>query len=93
MPVPQDIDPSFPTTDPEENDNDDDDDAVAIEDEDDHLWLKDQLEGFDEEAVRGRKQVSSAKRSPLLSPRKYHSPPPKGHAQRPADRSDRPSDR
>ena len=34
--------------------------------------------------MRSRKQVSSAKRSPLLSPRRYHSPPPKGHAQRPA---------
>ena len=78
--VPQDIDPSFPTTDPE----DDDDDAAATNEEDDHLWLKDQLAGFDEEAVRSRRQVSNVKRSPPPSPRRYHSPPPKGHVQRPA---------
>jgi hypothetical protein len=83
IPVPQDIDPSFPTTDPEDNDDDDDDVAVA-EEEEDHLWLKDQLEGFDEEAVRSRRQPSTAKKSPPSSPRRYHSPPPKGHAQRPA---------
>jgi Protein of unknown function (DUF2457) len=80
VPVPQDIDPSFPTTDPEDND---DDDAAATEEEDDHLWLKDQLEGFDEEAVRSRKQASTTKKSLPPSPRRYHSPPPKGHAQRP----------
>lgn len=84
VPVPQDIDPSFPTTDPEENDDNDDDDAITAEEEDDHLWLKDQLEGFDEEAVRSRRQVSAAKKSPPPSPRRYHSPPPKGHTQRPA---------
>lgn len=82
IPVPQDIDPSFPTTDPEEE-GDDDDDAVA-EEEDDHLWLKDQLEGFDDEAARSRRKAPTANKSPPVSPRRYHSPPPRGHVQRPA---------
>src|SRR2546421_3785925 len=69
IPVPQDIDPSFPTTDPEDND-DDDDDAAGAEEEDDHLWLKDQLEGFDEDAVRGRRNASALKKSPPPSPRR-----------------------
>jgi hypothetical protein len=81
VPIPQDIDPSFPTTDPEDND---DNDAAGDEEEDDHLWLKDQLEGFDEDAVRGRRNISAAKKSPPPSPRRYHSPAPKGHVQRPA---------
>ena len=80
IPVPQDIDPSFPTSDPEDND----DDAAGAEEEDDHLWLKDQLEGFDEDAGRGRRKGSAAMKSPPTSPRRYHSPPPKGHIQRPA---------
>ena len=80
--VPQDIDPSFPTTDPEDND-DVDDDAAGAEEEDEHLWLKDQLEGFDEDAGRGRRKAAAAPKSPLPSPRRYHSPPPKGHIQRP----------
>jgi hypothetical protein len=83
VPIPQDIDPSFPTTDPEDNDENDDD-AAGIEEEDDHLWLKDQLDGFDEDTVRGRRNTSAAKKSPPPSPRRYHSPPPKGHVQRPA---------
>ena len=83
VPIPQDIDPSFPTTDPEDND-DNDDDAAGVEEEDDHLWLKDQLDGFDEDTVRGRRNTSAAKKSPPPSPRRYHSPPPKGHVQRPA---------
>jgi len=83
VPIPQDIDPSFPTTDLEDNDDNDDDDA-GIEEEDDHLWLKDQLEGFDEDAVRGRRNISATKKSPPPSPRRYHSPAPKGHVQRPA---------
>jgi len=83
VPIPQDIDPSFPTTDPEDND-DNDDDAAGVEEEDDHLWLKDQLDGFDEDTVRGRRNTSAAKKSPPPSPRRYHSPPPKGHVQWPA---------
>jgi Protein of unknown function (DUF2457) len=83
VPIPQDIDPSFPTTDLEDND-DNDDDAAGVEEEDDHLWLKDQLDGFDEDTVRGRRNTSAAKKSPPPSPRRYHSPPPKGHVQWPA---------
>jgi hypothetical protein len=83
VPIPQDIDPSFPTTDLEDND-DNDDDAAGVEEEDDHLWLKDQLEGFDEDAARGRRNISTAKKSPPASPRRYHSPAPKGRVHRPA---------
>lgn len=61
--IPQDIDPSFPTTDPEdEADNDDD----VLADSSDQIWIKDQFGGFDE-SLRGRRQ-SAFLVSPLHSP-------------------------
>lgn len=87
IPVPQDIDPSFPTTDPEDNDDDDDDDkeVAGIEEEDDHLWFRDQFDGSENDANRGRRKIPAAKKSPVPSPRRLHSPPPpKTNVQRPA---------
>ena len=78
VPVPQDIDPSFPTTDPENNDNDDEEDDAET---DDHIWLKDQLDGFDEDTARGRKKTVA--KSPAPSPKRLHSPAPKSHVFRP----------
>lgn len=63
FPIPQDIDPSFPTTDPEDNDDVDDD-----EETDDHLWFKDQLNGFEEDNGRGRRKASTVKGTPIMSP-------------------------
>ncbi|EXJ88166.1 hypothetical protein A1O1_05094 [Capronia coronata CBS 617.96] len=69
IPIPQDIDPSFPTTDPdEEQDECDDQDFDGMQDSSsDAPWLKDQFTVFDNEA-RGRRK------SPVLSPQ-HHSPP------------------
>jgi hypothetical protein len=72
--IPQDIDPSFPTTDPEDMDEEDDEDLDIPED---HLWLKDQLEGFEDESTRGHAAKHLGKRLTLSSPRRGHSPPPK----------------
>ena len=77
--IPQDIDPSFPTTDPEDNvdDNESDD---QIED-DEPQWLKGQFDEIDNEQWRGRRKSSvakhAAKKSPAPSPKRYHSPAPK----------------
>lgn len=66
--IPQDIDPSFPTTDPEDN-NDMDDDEAAEEDDDPEEM---------ENTYRGRGKNGKGKRtSPTMSPRRLHSPPPK----------------
>jgi Protein of unknown function (DUF2457) len=74
IPIPQDIDPSFPTTDPEDMDEEDDEDLDVP---DDHLWLKDQLEGFEDESARGQASKHPRKRSVLRSPVRAHSPPSK----------------
>ena len=77
IPIPQDIDPSFPTSDPEDNDDNDE------EQEDNELWLKDQLDGFDDDTHRGRVGALTKKKSPLHSPKRLRSPPTKGITQRP----------
>lgn len=63
VPIPQDIDPSFPTTDPDDNG---DDDVEDDEDTDDHLWLKDQLNGFEEDIGRGRRKPSTVQGTPNM---------------------------
>lgn len=73
VPIPQDIDPSFPTTDPEDIDEEEDEDLDGPED---HLWLKDQLEGFDDDGTRARTSRYEKKKAGLRSPGRAHSPPP-----------------
>lgn len=70
--IPQDIDPSFPTTDPEDQEDEADD---VLAESSDQLWLRDQLEGF-EDSLRGRRQ--SALVSPLHSPVSGVAPPRSG---------------
>lgn len=78
--IPQDFDPSFPTSDPE----DDDDEAFKplhrISDE--HVWLHGELEDLDHEGDerhdRSRKKVTS--------PRRMHSPPPRARGRSPPPR-------
>ena len=75
IPIPQDIDPSFPTSDPEDEDDD------AEEDEPSSgaggpAWLKDQFTEFDREH-RGR-TISGLGKSPAPSPKQD------AHALRPA---------
>ncbi|KAF7508143.1 hypothetical protein GJ744_009584 [Endocarpon pusillum] len=72
--IPQDIDPSFPTTDPEDMDEEDDEDLDTPED---HLWLKNQLEGSEDGSTRGHASKHHRMCPKLRSPRRAHSPPPK----------------
>ncbi|KAL2218766.1 hypothetical protein M432DRAFT_547199 [Thermoascus aurantiacus ATCC 26904] len=79
IPIPQDIDPSFPTTDPEDNDDLDD----ALKDElDETARIKRQLAMFDDEALRGRRKGQRPEISPLHSPKRQPSPAPRllGHS-------------
>jgi hypothetical protein len=75
--VPQDIDPTFPTSDPEI----DEEDEVSEQDdsiESDHpIFLHGQMELHDEsEDQRRPRWVIPKKRSPLHSPKRFRSPPP-----------------
>lgn len=72
--IPQDIDPSFPTTDPEDMDEEDDEDLDTA---DDHIWIKNQLEGFEDDSTKGHGPKQHRICSTLRSPRRAHSPPPK----------------
>ncbi|KAJ5586779.1 uncharacterized protein N7459_002544 [Penicillium hispanicum] len=64
IPIPQDIDPSFPTSDPEDNEDLED---VSQED----------LEDFALEPTRGRAEGAARKASPRPSPKRMMSPPPR----------------
>lgn len=72
VPIPQDIDPSFPTTDPEDQEEDEEE-AQDAADSSDQMWMKHQFEGFDDD-VRGR-QSSAVRVSPLHSPTPVIAPP------------------
>ncbi|KAF2430314.1 hypothetical protein EJ08DRAFT_249708 [Tothia fuscella] len=85
-PVPQDIDPTFPASDPEMDEEDDDsgEDAMHVEDSDTHHHLfihgqLDMLSNSDEQLPRGRHGITPRKRSP--SPRRLRSPPPNKRVQ------------
>lgn len=67
--TPQDIDPSFPTSDPE--DEEDDEDLVQNSHNSDEVWIHGKFEESDHE---GRQRTR--RKSPLVSPRRMHSPPP-----------------
>ncbi|KAF2141983.1 uncharacterized protein K452DRAFT_227412 [Aplosporella prunicola CBS 121167] len=74
--TPQDIDPTFPTSDPELEEEDEDDDQDAKdEDSDQHMLMHGQLEQIDEVDGRGRRRPGP-KRSPVPSPKRLRSPPP-----------------
>lgn len=70
--IPQDIDPSFPTSDPEDEDQDHAVDRGKESDE--HVWLHGKFEDSDEEPTQRRRH--STRRSPAPSPKRLHSPPP-----------------
>ena len=77
--IPQDIDPSFPTSEPDE-DNDDDDDGNATQTDHEPEWVMGRPDSSEEEdSAVGRKASSStmASKSPVPSPKRMHSPPPK----------------
>jgi hypothetical protein len=70
--IPQDIDPSFPTSDPE--DEEEDRAADRGNDSDEHVWLHGKFEDSDEEPTQRRRH--STRKSPAPSPKRLHSPPP-----------------
>lgn len=63
IPIPQDIDPSFPTSDPE--------------DEEDQEPSEDELSDVSSEPSRGRAEGDARKHSPRHSPKRFVSPPPR----------------
>jgi hypothetical protein len=74
--TPQDIDPSFPTSDPEDEE-DERDQVEAAHDSDEHVWLHGKFEESDEEPHQGRRRsIATHRKSPGHSPRRLHSPPP-----------------
>ncbi|KAF4628176.1 hypothetical protein G7Y89_g9979 [Cudoniella acicularis] len=73
--TPQDIDPSFPTSDPE-NEEDDHDLVDKANDSDEHVWLHGKFEESDHETHGRRRSTTTRRKSPIISPRRLHSPPP-----------------
>lgn len=74
--IPQDIDPSFPTTDPEDND-DDIEEENEDEDEDGDVAVAARIE---DDLLRGRSK-GTVKKPSRTSPRRVHSPAPRAHGQ------------
>ena len=72
--TPQDIDPSFPTSDPE-NEEDENDAIEPANDSDEQIWLHGKFEE-DEETHGRRRSTIAHRRSPNISPKRLHSPPP-----------------
>ena len=76
--IPQDIDPSFPTSEPDEDNDDDDGNATQTDHEPE--WVMGRPDSSEEEdSAVGRKTSSSttALKSPVPSPKRMLSPPPK----------------
>ncbi|TKX27508.1 hypothetical protein C1H76_0345 [Elsinoe australis] len=77
--TPQDIDPTFPTSDPEMDEEDEEDDVDQDDDEDDdsHLFMHGNMDLNDDRGRRGsHHKAHTKKRSPHQSPRRLRSPPP-----------------
>lgn len=75
--TPQDIDPSFPTSDIEDEE-DEIDEIEDANDSDEHVWLHGKFEESDNERYGRRRSTTMIRRkSPGYSPRRLHSPPPK----------------
>ncbi|KAH8700582.1 hypothetical protein BGW36DRAFT_291595 [Talaromyces proteolyticus] len=70
VPIPQDIDPSFPATDPEDQEDDD------LEEENAEDEIMEAAAKIEEELLRGRRKGPS-RTSPRISPRRVHSPAPR----------------
>lgn len=77
-PTPQDIDPTFPTSDPELPD-DEEDEVSEVEkqasESDNHFMLHGRMDHLDGD-LRGRRKDVPKKRSPVQSPKRLRSPPP-----------------
>jgi hypothetical protein len=73
--TPQDIDPSFPISEPDDEE-DEHDDVEAANDSDEHVWLHGKFEESDDEFHGRRRSTATGRKSPGHSPRRLHSPPP-----------------
>lgn len=75
--IPQDIDPSFPTSELDEDEDDEDDvhDAPA-EGSDEDVWIAGQPDHSDEERLRSRTNSTSKTTNGSPSPKRLRSPPP-----------------
>ncbi|PNS13848.1 hypothetical protein CAC42_1339 [Sphaceloma murrayae] len=80
--TPQDIDPTFPTSDPDMDEEDEEDEIDQDDDEDDdsHLFMHGNMDIVEDRGRRGgHQQPHAKKRSPRTSPRRLRSPPPPAH--------------
>lgn len=75
--TPQDIDPSFPTSEPEDEE-DEHDILEPANDSEENLWLHGKFEDSDEEPQGTRRSIANRRKSPAPSPRRLRSPPPPG---------------
>ncbi|KAF2221321.1 hypothetical protein BDZ85DRAFT_15633 [Elsinoe ampelina] len=74
--TPQDIDPTFPTSDPEMDEEDEEDEVEQDDDEEEgQLFMHGNMDIHED---RGRRVHHQKKRSPHPSPRRFRSPPPAG---------------
>ncbi|KAL8682169.1 MAG: hypothetical protein Q9186_001790 [Xanthomendoza sp. 1 TL-2023] len=75
--IPQDIDPSFPTSDPE-FDMDDETNRVSLQASEEPMWVIGRPDNSDEEHVQSPRKVLSRRntKSPMPSPKRLRSPPP-----------------
>jgi hypothetical protein len=77
-PTPQDIDPTFPTSDPELLDDEEDEVSEVenhVSESDNYFMLHGRMDQIDGDA-RGRRKEAPKKRSPAQSPKRLRSPPP-----------------
>lgn len=93
--IPQDFDPSFPASEPEEDNDGEIFNPVHHESDDDDDWLHGKMDDIHHETERSRRRRKSN-----VSPKRYRSPPPKRHHSPPPKRGrspkplfDRPSPR
>ncbi|RYP92251.1 hypothetical protein DL770_001670 [Monosporascus sp. CRB-9-2] len=70
--IPQDIDPSFPTSEPEDEDGEPHNPG---NNSDDHVWIHGELEDLHHDKAHGGER--RRKKSEHVSPKRYRSPPPK----------------
>ena len=82
--IPQDIDPSFPTSDPEEDEDDKGDkvDSESMTASDEPQWVTGQPDKSDEEQIVPQRKPFSRRntKSPMPSPKRMRSPPPQKRA-------------
>jgi hypothetical protein len=75
--TPQDIDPSFPTSEPEDEE-DEHDILEPANDSEENVWLHGKFEDSDEEPQGRRRSTTNRRKSPAPSPRRLRSPAPHG---------------